>query len=151
MARKNKAATAAVETPVETPVETNALGNMANVLTAPAPAPTLKGVALVTPAQLAAGVTVAGVTGVTASRCVVAMASRKGGLNSVPAVVAGTSYKLAKVPRCKPGYTLTSLTGIQACLAANGGTATGAQLAAASTGNFVQYALKPQNSWLVKA
>ena len=79
------------------------------------------------------------------------VAARGANLAKTPAQVAATTYTLVRVPRVRktPGseYTINCWAGIvSAGLSTVGSTATGAEWAAASTGDFAAYAVR--SGWL---
>lgn len=78
------------------------------------------------------------------------VAARHATLGNLPAALASVSYTVGRPCKVRVPYTQQCWAQVAAVLEANGGTATGAELAAASTGDFVAYAVR-KGGWLVAA
>ena len=160
MARKQKSPVAtpeleiveevmAVETP-EVVEEAVVVGNPWEQLTAtPAtpetPASTAHAVMLAKALSNGNAATFGGVAGVLAAPNV---AARGTALNNVPANMAPQNYTLGRPCKVRVPYTIASYNGVVELLAEKGGYATGAEIAAASTGDFLRYAVK--SGWLLE-
>ena len=130
--------------PIAPPVVLSTFGNMAATLTAEPLA--AKAAKVITPEQMAAGVTVGTTANVYAAKHVVAK-QLAGTMGAVPAAIAACSYILGRPCRVRVPHTITAFAACAKLLAA--GAATGAALVVASDASFVPYAIK--NQWLIAA
>ena len=127
------------------PVAPVAANPFAALVAAPvAPAPSAHAVMVAKAQAVNNQVAVGALAGIVAANNV---AARAASLAKVPAQVAAVSYTLGRPCKVRVPYTLACYQAVAGVLAA--GPATGQALAAASTGDFVRYAVK--NGWLVAA
>lgn len=143
MATKPKAAKATTAALAATPAP--AANPFAALAATPAaPAPSAHAVMVAKAQAVNNQVAVGTLAGIVAANNV---AARAASLAKVPAQVAAVSYTLGRPCKVRVPYTLAGYRLVAGVLAA--GPATGQALAAASTGDFVRYAVK--NGWLVAA